>query len=174
MRDPDALTIGIHLRTGWADPAEPGALESAFNKIFDLIGAQHTVRIEGAERSIQAIPTPLEDGGLSFDEIATRLPQSVLQIGGGMTVVANNERVVLEEAPADAFFTIRTTEEEEIESPSDLERLQEELSRAQQEGFEDALEQSGLALVGAKEEAVQSLRALHAERSFAQLRRLGA
>ena len=47
-----------------------------------------------------------------------------------MTVVANNERVVLEEAPVDALFTIRTTEEEEIESPSDLERLQEELSEA--------------------------------------------
>ena len=43
---------------------------------------------------------------------------------------ANNERVVLEDAPADALFTIRTTEEEEIESPSDLERLQEELSEA--------------------------------------------
>ena len=88
------------------------------------------VRIEGAERSIQAIPTPLDDGGLSFDEIATGLPDSVLQKGGVMTVVANNERVVLEEAPVDALFTIRTTEEEEIESPSDLETLQEELSEA--------------------------------------------
>ena len=47
-----------------------------------------------------------------------------------MTVVANNERVVLEEAPVDALFTIRTTEEEEIESPSDLETLQKELSEA--------------------------------------------
>ena len=47
-----------------------------------------------------------------------------------MTVVANNERVVLEEAPPDALFTIRTTEEEEIESPSDLETLQKELSEA--------------------------------------------
>ena len=80
--------------------------------------------------SIQAIPTPLDDGWLSFDEIATGLPDSVLQKGGGITVEANNERVVLEDAPVDALFTIRTTEEEEIESPSDLERLQEELSEA--------------------------------------------
>ena len=111
----------------YVDSTEKAALESMFNKIFDLIGTQHTFRIEGAERSIQAIPTPLEDGGLSFDEIATGLPE---QHGGGMTVGANNERVVLEEAPPDALFTIRTTEEEEIESPSDLERLQEELSEA--------------------------------------------
>ena len=47
-----------------------------------------------------------------------------------MAVVANNERVVLKGAPPDALFTIRTTEEEEIESQSDLERLQEELSEA--------------------------------------------
>ena len=114
----------------YVDSTEKAALESMFNKIFDLIGAQHTVRIEGAEGSLQAIPTPLDDGGLSFDEIATGLPQSVLQHGGGMTVVANNVRVVLEEAPPDALFTIRTTEEEEIENPSDLERLQEELSEA--------------------------------------------
>ena len=113
----------------YVESAEQSALESAFNKIFDLIGTQHTVAIPGAG-SIQAIPTPLEDGGLSFDEIATGLPQSVLQKGGGITVEANNERVVLEEAPPDALFTIRTTEEEEIESPSDLETLQEELSEA--------------------------------------------
>ena len=47
-----------------------------------------------------------------------------------MTVVANNVRVVLEEAPPDALFTIRTTEEEEIESRSDLETLQKERSEA--------------------------------------------
>ena len=47
-----------------------------------------------------------------------------------MIVVANNERVVLEEAPVDALFTIRTIEEEEIESRSDLETLQEELFEA--------------------------------------------
>ena len=47
-----------------------------------------------------------------------------------MTVVANNERVVLEETPVDALFTIRTIEEEEIESRSDLETLQQELSEA--------------------------------------------
>ena len=114
----------------YVESTEKAALESMFNKIFDLIGAQHTVRVEGMEGSLQAIPTPLDDGGLSFDEIATGLPDSVLQKGGGITVVANNERVVLEEAPVDALFTIRTAEEEEIESPSDLETLQEELSEA--------------------------------------------
>ena len=114
----------------YVESAEQSALESMFNKIFDLVDVQRTVRIEGVEGSIQAIPTPLDDGGLSFDEIATGLPDSVLQKGGGVTVVANNVRVVLEEAPPDALFTIRTTEEEEIESPSDLERLQEELSEA--------------------------------------------
>ena len=45
-------------------------------------------------------------------------------------MVATSERVVLEEAPVDALFTIRTAEEEEIESPSDLETLQQELSEA--------------------------------------------
>ena len=111
------------------ESAEKGHLESAFNKIFDLVGAQHTLRIEGVEGGLQVIPTPLDDGGLGFDEIATGLPASVLQ-RGGMTVVANNERVVLEEAPVDALFTIRTIEEEEIESRSDLETLQEELFEA--------------------------------------------
>ena len=38
--------------------------------------------------------------------------------------------LLLEDAPADALFTIRTTEEEEIESQSDLETLQKELSEA--------------------------------------------
>ena len=114
----------------YVESTEKAALESMFNKIFDLVDVQRTVRIEGVEGSIQAIPTPLDDGWLSFDEIATGLPDSVLQKGGGMTVVANNERVVLKGAPPDALFTIRTTEEEEIESPSDLERLQEELSEA--------------------------------------------
>ena len=114
----------------YVESAEQSALEKAFGEMEDLVGTQHTVRVEGMEGSIQAIPTPLDDGGLSFDEIATGLPQSALQKGGGITVEANNERVVLEDAPADALFTIRTTEEEEIESPSDLERLQEELSEA--------------------------------------------
>ena len=114
----------------YVESAEQSALEKAFGEMKDLVDAQQTVTIEGAEGSLQAIPTPLDDGGLSFDEIATGLPDSVLQKGGVMTVVVNNERVVLEEAPVDALFTIRTAEEEEIESPSDLERLQEELSEA--------------------------------------------
>ena len=111
------------------DSTEKAALESMFNKMFDLIGAQDTVTTPGGG-SIQAIPIPHDDGGLTFDEIVTGLPQSVLQKGGGITVVAHNERVVLEEAPPDALFTIRTTEEEEIENPSDLETLQKELSEA--------------------------------------------
>ena len=114
----------------YVESAEQSALEKAFGEMEDLVGTQHTVRVEGMEGSIQAIPTPLDDGWLSFDEIATGLPDSVLQKGGGITVVANNERVVLEDAPVDALFTIRTTGEEEIESPSDLETLQEELSEA--------------------------------------------
>ena len=114
----------------YVESAGQAGLESAFADLSAFVGIQRTLRIEGAGRSIQANPTPLEDGGLSFDEIATGLPESVLQHGGGMTVEANNERVVLEDAPVDALFTIRTTEEEEIESPSDLETLQEELSEA--------------------------------------------
>ena len=112
----------------YVESAEQAALERAFAEIFDFVGTLRTLKIEGATRGFQANPTPRDDGGLSFDEIVTGLPQSVLQKGGGMTVVANNEQVVLEEAPADALFAIRTTEEEEIASPSDLERLRDELS----------------------------------------------
>ena len=112
----------------YVESAEQAALERAFAEIFDFVGTLRTLKIEGATRGFQANPTPRDDGGLSFDEIVTGLPQSVLQKGGGMTVVANNERVMLEEAPADALFAIRTTEEEEIASPSDLERLRDELS----------------------------------------------
>ena len=65
-------------------------------------------------------------GAPSHCELSTR---SVFS-DADFPVVANNERVVLEEAPVDALFAIRTTEEEEIESRSDLERLQQELSEA--------------------------------------------
>ena len=142
---------GIYRYVDDGADADAGGLEGCFGEIFDFLeqtslrsftvdagAAAAAAATAGATTTFTATPTRKADGALAFDVMLAGAEAACFAgvegslSGPPVTVVMDSgERVVLEAAPADALFEIRTIEESSITSAEDLATMQRALTNIQ-------------------------------------------